>query len=54
MEVLLLLVPLALMLSGVALFFFFQAVKSGQFEDPDGDGARFLLNADDDRDRPIT
>ncbi len=43
MEVLLILIPVALVLSGLALAFFFAAVTSGQFEDLDGDGARILL-----------
>lgn len=43
MEILFFLVPLALLLSGVGLALFFGAVATGQFEDLDGDGARFLL-----------
>lgn len=43
MEILFVLVPLALLLSGAGLALFFRAVASGQFEDLDGDGARFLL-----------
>lgn len=48
MEILFVLVPLALVLSGLALFGFFRAVESGQFEDLDGDGARFLLDRETD------
>lgn len=43
MEILFVLVPLALLLSGVAVSLFFMAVHSGQFEDLDGDAARFLI-----------
>lgn len=43
MEILFFLVPLALLLSAAGLALFFGAVGSGQFEDLDGDGARFLL-----------
>lgn len=43
MEILFFLVPLALVLSGIALALFFGAVSTGQFEDLDGDAARFLL-----------
>ncbi len=42
MEVLFVLVPVALLLSGVALTAFFVAVKNGQYEDLDADGVRFL------------
>lgn len=44
MEILFVLVPLALLLSGIGLVLFFKAVGSGQFEDLDGDGARLLLD----------
>ncbi len=42
MEVLFILVPLALALSGVGLFLFVLAVKDGQFDDLDADSVRFL------------
>ncbi len=45
MEILFILVPLALLLSAAGLALFFKAVGSGQFEDLDGDGARFLLES---------
>lgn len=46
MEILFLLVPIALVMSGVGLLLFLNAVRSGQFDDLDGDGARFLLESD--------
>lgn len=42
MEVLFVLVPIALLLSGLALGGFFVAVKNGQYDDLDADGVRFL------------
>lgn len=42
MEVLFILVPAALTLSGIGLFLFYLAVKGGQFDDLDADGVRFL------------
>lgn len=45
MEILFVLVPIALLLSAAGLTLFFKAVGSGQFEDLDGDGARFLLES---------
>lgn len=44
MEILFVLVPAALLLSGVGMFLFFKAVRDGQFEDLDADGVRFLLD----------
>ncbi|NOX95030.1 MAG: cbb3-type cytochrome oxidase assembly protein CcoS [Alphaproteobacteria bacterium] len=40
------LIPIALFLGGLGLAAFFWAVKSGQFEDPDGAAARILLDDD--------
>ena len=45
MEILFFLVPVAVALSGVALVLFFKAVGTGQFEDLDGDAARFLIES---------
>ena len=45
MEILFFLVPVAVALSGVALALFFKAVGTGQFEDLDGDAARFLIES---------
>jgi len=47
MEALYLLVPLSVMLVGLALWVFFGAAESGQFEDLDGPGMRIVV--DDDR-----
>ena len=46
MNVLLLLIPLALLLGGVGLYGFFWALKSGQYDDPDGAAQRILLDDD--------
>ena len=47
MEALYLLVPLSVILVALALWIFFGAADSGQFEDLEGPGLRIL--ADDDR-----
>lgn len=44
MDVLYILIPAALFLSALGVSTFIYAVKSGQFEDLDADGARFLLD----------
>lgn len=41
---LLLLIPLALCLGLLGLAAFFWALRSGQFEDPDGSAARILID----------
>jgi len=43
-NVLLLLIPAALVLGGLGLAGFIWALKSGQFDDPDGAAARILLD----------
>ena len=43
---LLYLIPIALVLGGLGLFAFFWALRSGQFDDPDGAAARILLDDD--------
>ena len=50
MEILAFLIPVALMLGGLALFAFIWSVKSGQFDDPQGAAYRIL----EDHDRPKT
>ena len=50
MEVLAWLIPVSLFLGGLGLAAFFWALKSRQFEDPEGDSRR-ILNPDYD-DRP--
>ena len=44
------LIPIALLLGGVGLAAFLWALKSGQFEDPEGAAARILLDDDLDTD----
>lgn len=46
MEALYLLVPLSVMLVGLALWVFFGAAHSGQFEDLEGPGMRILFDDD--------
>lgn len=45
---LLILVPLALLLGGVALGAFFWSLRSGQYEDLDGAAERILLEDEED------
>ncbi len=47
MNALLFLIPIALALGGLGLAGFFWAARSGQFDDPDGDACRILLDDDD-------
>ena len=49
MNILLLLIPAALLLGGLGLAAFLWALKSGQFEDLDGAAERMLI---DDEDQP--
>ncbi|MEO0990352.1 MAG: cbb3-type cytochrome oxidase assembly protein CcoS [Pseudomonadota bacterium] len=49
MEVLVWLIPVSLGLGGLGLAAFFWALKSGQFEDPEGDSRRILNPEHDDR-----
>ena len=46
---LLFLIPVALGLGMLGLAAFFWAMRSGQFEDPDGAASRILIDDDDDR-----
>jgi len=46
MTVLLLLIPAALAIGGLGLAAFFWALRNGQFEDPDGNAARILIEDD--------
>jgi cbb3-type cytochrome oxidase maturation protein len=43
MTVLLMLIPAALAIGGLGLAAFFWALRNGQFEDPDGNAARILI-----------
>lgn len=49
MEILAVLIPVSLFLGGIGLAAFFWALKSKQFEDPQGDAARILNTDYDDR-----
>ena len=42
MNVLVYLIPVSLLLGGLGLVTFFWALRSSQFEDPEGDSRRFL------------
>jgi cbb3-type cytochrome oxidase maturation protein len=50
MNILFALIPLALVLLGFAVWAFFWAVKSGQFDDLDTPPLRILLDNEDDPD----
>ncbi len=52
MNQMLILVPLALALGLVGLIGFFWALRSGQFDDLDGDALRILMDDDEARDAP--
>lgn len=43
MTVLLLLIPAALAIGGLGLAAFFWALRNGQFDDPEGNAARILI-----------
>jgi cbb3-type cytochrome oxidase maturation protein len=47
MTIFLLLAPLSLLIALAALGAFFWCVRNGQYEDPAGDAARFLLPDDE-------
>ena len=49
MKILFLLIPLSLLLLGIALWAFFWAVRSGQFDDLDSPAYRILLDDDEPR-----
>ena len=49
MSILYLLIPLALVLVGIAIWAFIWAVRSGQFEDLEGPAHRILMDDDDPR-----
>lgn len=52
MDVLSYLIPISLILGGVGLAAFIYTVKTGQYDDPDGDSRRILSDEWDDRPRP--
>ena len=47
MQVLYILVPLAVVLAGVAIAFFVYTVRSGQYDDLEGPSHRILMDDDD-------
>ena len=49
MSILYLLIPMALVLMGIAIATFLWSVKSGQFEDLEGPAHRILMDDDDPR-----
>lgn len=49
MEILAILIPVSLFLGGVGLLAFFWAMKTKQFDDPQGDANRILTNEFDDK-----
>ena len=49
MNVLFLLIPISLIIMGVAIWVFLWAVRSGQFEDLEGPAYRILMDDDDPR-----
>ncbi len=52
MDVLVLLIPVSLVLGGIGLAAFFWALRSRQFEDPEGDSRRILTDDFDDKPKP--
>ena len=44
MTILLLLIPAALAIGGLGLAAFFWALRNGQFDDPEGNAARILID----------
>jgi cbb3-type cytochrome oxidase maturation protein len=52
MEILTILIPVSLLLGGIGLIAFFWALKTKQFDDPQGDAARILKTDYDDRPKP--
>ena len=47
MSVLMYLIPISMFLGGLGLLAFFWAIKNNQFDDPDGNAARILVDDDD-------
>ncbi len=52
MDILVILIPASLFLGAVGLLAFFWAVRSKQFDDPEGDRHRILSSDWDDEPRP--
>ncbi len=51
MEILAILIPVSLFLGGIGLVAFFWALKTKQFDDPEGDAERILTTEWDDKPR---
>jgi cbb3-type cytochrome oxidase maturation protein len=51
MEILAILIPVSLFLGGIGLAAFFWAMKTKQFDDPEGDAQRILTKEFDDKPR---
>ncbi|TAG26517.1 MAG: cbb3-type cytochrome oxidase assembly protein CcoS [Rhodobacterales bacterium] len=49
MEILAILIPVSLFLGGIGLVAFFWAMKTRQFDDPEGDAQRILTKEFDDK-----
>lgn len=49
MNVLYLLIPISLIIMGIAVWLFLWAIRSGQFEDLEGPAHRILMDDDDPR-----
>jgi cbb3-type cytochrome oxidase maturation protein len=47
MDIILMLIPAALLISGVTIVVFYWSVKSDQYEDMDGEAHRILMDDDD-------
>jgi cbb3-type cytochrome oxidase maturation protein len=52
MQILAILIPVSLILGGIGLTAFFWAMRTRQFEDPQGDANRILTKDWDDHPRP--
>lgn len=52
MDILAYLIPVSLFLGGIGLAAFFWALKSKQYEDPQGDANRILTKEWDDKPKP--
>jgi cbb3-type cytochrome oxidase maturation protein len=52
MEILAILIPVSLLLGGIGLAAFFWAMRTKQFDDPEGDAHRILTKEWDDRPKP--
>lgn len=52
MSMLIFLIPVALLLGGMALVGFLWALRSGQYDDLDGAAARMLMDDPEDNKRP--